>query len=108
MAEPRAQRAAGDDPVRVDSKHYKVEFENDKVRILRIEYGPNEKSVMHSHPPTVAIFLGPGHFRFTYPDGKTEEKRVLAGQSLYFEAMTHLPENLEDKRLEAILVELKS
>ncbi len=38
------------DPVKVDAKHYKVEFENDQVRVLRITYGPGEKSVMHEHP----------------------------------------------------------
>jgi quercetin dioxygenase-like cupin family protein len=38
------------DPVQVDSKHYKVEVENEKVRVLRINYGAHEKSVMHSHP----------------------------------------------------------
>jgi quercetin dioxygenase-like cupin family protein len=36
--------------VKVDSKHYKVELENDQVRVLRIQSGPGEKSVMHSHP----------------------------------------------------------
>src|SRR5437588_5303128 len=30
------------DPVRVDPKHYKVEFENDQVRVLRARYGPDE------------------------------------------------------------------
>jgi hypothetical protein len=35
------------DPVKVDAKHYTVEVENDKVRVLRIRYGPREKSVMH-------------------------------------------------------------
>lgn len=108
MAEPRAQRVAGDDPVRVDSKHYKVELEDEKVRVLRVEYAPHEKSVMHSHPPCVAIFMAPAHVRFTYPDGKTEEARVNAGQCMYYPAMTHLPENLGDRRIEVILVELKS
>jgi hypothetical protein len=45
------------DPVQVDSKHYVVELENEKVRILRIKYGPREKSTMHGHPASVAIFL---------------------------------------------------
>jgi hypothetical protein len=36
------------DAVKVDPKHYKVEFENDQVRVLRITYGPGEKSVMMS------------------------------------------------------------
>ncbi|MDH3268599.1 MAG: hypothetical protein OEM46_07060, partial [Ignavibacteria bacterium] len=34
----------------VDPDHYKVEFENDEVRVLRINYDPGEKSAMHSHP----------------------------------------------------------
>jgi hypothetical protein len=46
-AQPGAART---DPVRVDPKHYKVEFENEKVRVLRIKYGSHEKSVMHGHP----------------------------------------------------------
>lgn len=47
----------GADPVKVDSKHYKVEFENEKVRVLRVSYGANEKSIMHGHPNAVAVFL---------------------------------------------------
>ena len=31
------------DPVAVDTKHYKVEFENEHVRVLRVHYGPHEK-----------------------------------------------------------------
>src|SRR5262249_34987770 len=52
--------AAAEDSVAVDPKHYKVEFQNDRVRVLRIKYGPGEKSVMHAHPATVAVFLTPG------------------------------------------------
>ncbi|MFN2500252.1 MAG: hypothetical protein ABR557_14310, partial [Pyrinomonadaceae bacterium] len=45
------------DPVKVDPKHYSVEFENAQVRVLRIKYGPHEKSVMHWHPAGVVILL---------------------------------------------------
>lgn len=45
-----AEMALAQDPVKVDPKHYKVQFENDRVRVLRITYGPHEKSVMHDHP----------------------------------------------------------
>ena len=45
------------DAVKVDPKHYTVLSENDRVRILKVHYGPHEKSVMHSHPDTVAVFL---------------------------------------------------
>jgi quercetin dioxygenase-like cupin family protein len=59
------------DPVKVDPKHYTVEFENDKVRVVRIEYAPGEKSVMHGHPASVVVFLNDSQGRFTYPDGKS-------------------------------------
>jgi hypothetical protein len=95
------------DPVKVDSGHYKVELENDQVRVLRIKYGPGEKSVMHGHPATVAIFLNDASFRFTFPDGKVEEGTVAAGQVMHFDALGHLPENIGDKPFEVIAVELK-
>ena len=96
------------DPTKVDSKHYKVEFENSKVRILRVHYGPHEKSVMHRHPDTIAIFPNDGKVKFTYPGGKTEEREMKAGQTLFTPAVRHLPENLTDKDMEVILVELKT
>jgi hypothetical protein len=57
MATARVPQPSADDPVRVDPKHYHVEFENDRVRVVRIKYGPGEKSVMHSHPESVAVGL---------------------------------------------------
>ena len=103
----KAPRQAHADPISVDPKHYKVEMENDQVRVLRISYGSHEKSVMHGHPDSVAIFLTDLHVRFTSPDGKTEEQRGKAGQVLMTPAGEHPPENLEGKRFELILFELK-
>ena len=62
-----------------NSKHYVVELENEKVRILRIKYGPHEKSTMHGHPASVAIFLTDAEGRFTYPDGslRTSTQRLV-------------------------------
>lgn len=100
--------AAAQDPVKVDAKHYKVEFENDSVRVLRITYGPHEKSVMHHHPGSVAVFLTDGQSRFTAPDGKTQDVRQKAGSVQWSEAGAHLPENVGDKPFELVLVELKT
>jgi quercetin dioxygenase-like cupin family protein len=94
--------------VKVDAKHYKVEFENAQVRVLRIKYGPHEKSVMHSHPNSVAIFQTDGRVKFTYPGGKTEERDMKAGQTVWTPAVRHLPENLTGNDMEVILVELKT
>jgi quercetin dioxygenase-like cupin family protein len=100
--------ADAQDPVKVDAKHYKVEFENDSVRVLRVTYPAHEKSVMHHHPDTVAVFLTDGKSRFTLPDGKTQDAPVKAGATQWTDAGEHLPENLGDKPFELILVELKT
>jgi hypothetical protein len=103
---PMPQPAA-EDPVKVDSRHYKVEFENERVRVLRIKYRPGEKSVMHSHPESVAVFLPEAHAKFTYPDGRTEDIDANAGMVQHRDAFTHLPESLSDTAFEVIQVELK-
>ena len=92
----------------VDAKHYRVTFENDQVRILRISYGPHEKSVMHEHPNSIAVFLTDGRIKFTLPDGKSEERDVKAGQSVWNLAGKHLPENLGDRPFEVVLIEMKT
>jgi quercetin dioxygenase-like cupin family protein len=98
---------ARQDPTKVDPQHYSVEAENERVRVLRVKYGPREKSKMHSHPALVAVFLTTGRIRFTYPDGKSEEITGEAGQALLLDAVEHDPENVSDRPFEAILVELK-
>jgi len=101
--------AKGQDPVAVDSDHYKVEFENDQIRVLRITYDPHEKSVMHEHPANVAVFLTQDQvWRMTNRDGETEEVEATLGEVGWGEAEAHLPENPTDNRQEVILVELKS
>ena len=103
-----AAPALAQDAVKVDSKHYKVEFENEQVRVLRITYGPHEKSVMHDHPANVAVFLTDGQGKFTLPDGKAQEVPFKAGTTQWDGGGKHLPENTGDKPFELMLVELKS
>jgi uncharacterized RmlC-like cupin family protein len=96
------------DPVKLDSKHYKVELDNDRVRVVRISYGAHEKSVMHQHPPGVGVFLTDAHFKFSYPDGKVEDIKAKRGEFLWFaDLWEHLPENLSNQSAEVIYVELK-
>jgi len=99
--------AAGPDAVAADPAHYKVEFENDRVRVLRISYGPKEKSVMHSHPEGVVVFLKDLSGKFTMPDGTTHEMQTKAGTVGWTDAATHQPENLGDDPFELIQIELK-
>ena len=92
---------------RTTPHHYTVVSENDQVRILKVHYGPHEKSVMHSHPASVAVFLTDTKGQFSYPDGKTESFAGQAGDAQYGAATTHLPENTGDNGMDVIVVELK-
>jgi quercetin dioxygenase-like cupin family protein len=93
MASQPASQWASTDPVKADPKHNKVEFENEKVRVLRISFGPNETSAMHTHPGMVAIFLTDHHSRHLYSDGTTEETRGKPGEVRYIDAWEYNPEN---------------
>jgi quercetin dioxygenase-like cupin family protein len=103
-----ATAAVAQDAAKVDPKHYKVESENAQVRILRVHYGPHEKSVMHSHPDGVAVYLTNGTMVFHFPDGKTQNATGKAGQTLFTPAIVHQPENTGKKPFDAIVIELKS
>jgi len=100
--------ASAQDATKVDPKHYTVVSENDEVRIVKVHYGPHEKSVMHSHPDSVAVFLTDSKTQFTTPDGKKQDSSFKAGQAMFTPASTHLPENVGDKGMDLILVELKA
>jgi len=103
-----ASAVMAQDPVKVDPKHYTVEFENAQVRVLRIKYGPHEKSIMHRHPNAVAVFMTDGSTTFTFPKGAPEQTTNKAGETRFTPAGLHLPENTGDQAFEVILVELKS
>jgi quercetin dioxygenase-like cupin family protein len=107
MATARIPQPTAEDPVKVDPRHYKVDFENERVRVLRIKYGPGEKSIMHSHPESIAVFLTDAHHKFSYPDGRTEDIKADAGTVQHMDAFTHLPENLSTTPFEVIVIELK-
>lgn len=102
-----ASTAWAQDPTEVDPEHYTVAFENDAVRVLRIQYGPGEKSVMHQHPEGVAIGLTTTTWRMHTPDGTSAEYTTEANQVQWADAVVHLPENASDEAGEVFLVEFK-
>ncbi len=96
------------DAVTADPAHYSVEFENSVLRLLRIRYGARERSTMHAHPASCAVFVTTGAFRMTLPDGSsTEGEPGTPGSVVCVDSESHLPENVGDRPVEAILVELK-
>ncbi len=95
------------DPIEVDPQHYSVEFENEKVRVLRIRYGVGEKSQMHGHPDSVAVVLSDGRVKFEFPGGEPRELDIKAGDCDWQSAGDHQPENVGDAPIEVLLIEIK-
>jgi quercetin dioxygenase-like cupin family protein len=98
--------AHAQDPVKVDPDHYKVEFENDKVRVLRVKIEPGRRA-MHEHPDYVVVAITDTHVRHHLPSGTPEERHLKAGQTVWVPASKHAPEGLGDQPEEVIVIELK-
>ncbi len=103
----RQQAGPGLDAVKADPKHYKVEYENDSIRVLRATYGPHEKSPMHSHPANLTIGITAGQTKFVLSDGKSEISPANPGGFSANPAVTHSSENIGDQKFETFVVELK-
>ena len=107
MALEHQTRGATSDPAIADPKHFRVVSETPKVRVLRLRFGPHEKSVMHWHPAMIVVLLADCHLRYTYQDGTSAEVIAKRGQVLDFPEAVHRLENLSDRRFEAVRIELK-
>ena len=94
--QPEAQ-----DPVTVDPEHYTVEFETERVRVLRVKFGPHEKTIMHGHPAALEINLTIAHLLVTYPDG-TAETFMQGRASSLVSGSRAATRNLSDFPYEAI------
>ncbi len=83
------------DPVTVDPQHYKVEFENASVRVLRVQFGPGEKGARHEHILNRVVF-----YLNDQTNAKADDVR-MAG------AATHTEANESSQTAYRIAVELK-
>lgn len=100
-------RAPARDPAIVNSKTIHVQFENDRVRVLEAILPPEVKEQVHSHPANVVYVLEGGRYRNYAADGKITEGELKTGDVIYRDPLTHAAENIGDKTLHMILVELK-
>jgi len=95
------------DPTKVEPKHYRLDFENDKVQVVSVHYGPHEKSGLHEHPGGVVVVLSEAHLRFTDENGKTREVYSKAGEARWYPPFKHKVENLGDTPYDAVYVGIK-
>ena len=95
------------DPLAVDPRHYTVELDNSRVRVLRVHYKPGEGSPMHEHTAGVRVFLTDIRNRFFLPDGSTSEASRHAGEIIWAEPVRHGNKNVGDNEVEILEMEFK-
>jgi len=94
------------DVVKVSETH-KVLLENEHVRVLDFRVKPGEKVGMHSHPASIVYYLTDAKAKYTYPDGRTEERTVKAGTAFWIEAVRHDVENVGASEFHGLHIEHK-
>ena len=106
--DPRKAATSPQNPWVVDPKHYRIDLENDSVRVTRVNIGPKESTPLHEHSLNrVVVYLTALDFQID-PEGKPPERSVLAtGAVAWGVPVRHTEHNLSDHTFQAIVVEPK-
>jgi quercetin dioxygenase-like cupin family protein len=81
--------------------------ENDSVRVCNVQVKAGEKVAMHSHPDHLVYTIKGGKVKFAYPDGKTKDVELKAGEATWIKAEAHSTENVGTMDLKLVVFELK-
>jgi quercetin dioxygenase-like cupin family protein len=94
-----------------DPEHYRLEFENEYVRVIRCRIPGRDKVRMHNHPfGSVIIFMTDQNLHQTLENGSTEEAHNKAGRVLWGNGTQarHMGENVTDQLYEYLRVDVKA
>jgi quercetin dioxygenase-like cupin family protein len=94
------------DPTESNSDHYRVVFENDRVRVLQYTDEPGDSTTPHSHPDSVMIAESDIHRRLVMGD-KEREVQIPAGTVTWLAAQEHSGHNIGSTPTRAYFIELK-
>lgn len=85
-----------------------VKLDNARVRVIEGIVAPHEKEAVHTHPANLAYVMTGGKIRVSYVGGETVDVDAKAGDVLWSDPEgPHTLENLSDKPLRYLAVELK-
>jgi hypothetical protein len=97
------------DPLKVDPKDFKLEFENSQVRVLRLKMAPRQSVPMHEYGlDHVVVYLTEQNVRETSPEGKADVTKHEMFDYIWHGPSKQKIDNLNDKPFEAVVVELKT
>jgi hypothetical protein len=96
------------DALQADPQHYRLEFENEKMRVLRLTLKSSETAPMHDDKDALVVCLNECHVRFTSPNGRSEDIHMEAGASRWIYGDTRSEKNLGTKPVEMLFIETKS
>jgi len=106
------------DPFQVAPGAYKLQFENDWVKVARVHYAPRERLPAHDHPTAGTVFVylndgGPVRFEHVFPGHQPfplVRPATRAGGFRLAQAVSehHEVENLSDLPSDFLRVELKT
>lgn len=109
-----AAGAASQDGAALPSKNYRVQFENDWVKVTAVRYGPREKVAEHAHTPypSAYVYLNDGPpVVFSHVGGKPATRAATkAGAFRIYRGLQEVHEalNTGDVASEFLRVELKT
>jgi quercetin dioxygenase-like cupin family protein len=97
------------DAVEVDPEHHVVDFENDRVRVVRMTYPPGSSTPPHTHRAGFGVFLSDAHGRNVPEEGDIVPIEAEARSTFWTEGggPPHVTENLGEEDLVVLLVEMK-
>ena len=98
--------AAGQDLVAVAPERARVEYEDARVRVVRLHIPAQTSLPTHDRPRRVVISLTANHVLLTRPDGTTSETRTEAGTVAWSEPTVRSVLNLGGP-VENVVIELK-
>jgi hypothetical protein len=108
-----ARGASAQDPLVLLPQAYKLVFENDWVKVVRVHYAPHEKLPMHDHTEHAAAFVylndcGPVTFKHDW--GELTRPATTTGSFRLYDAAQEIHEvdNPNDEPSDFLRVELKT
>ncbi|MDQ0768092.1 hypothetical protein QF031_000841 [Pseudarthrobacter defluvii] len=94
------------DPIAVNPQHYRLVFENDRVRVLEYSDGPGDSTGVHSHPDSVMVTLS-SFTRRLRSGGREVDVELPAGRARWLDAQEHAGTNTGSTPTHCLFVELK-